>query len=49
MYWVSDAYLHPKPVKPTKPPTPPKPRKKTSRELLMSDLPPQCTGVLNAR
>ena len=51
MYWVSDAYLHPKsvkPVKPTKPPEPPKPRKRTSREMLMSDLPAECTGVLNA-
>jgi penicillin-insensitive murein endopeptidase len=47
MYWVSDAYLHPKPVKPTKP-VAPKPHKRTSRELLMSDLPPECTGVLNA-
>jgi penicillin-insensitive murein endopeptidase len=48
MYWVSDAYLHPKPVKPTKPATPPKPRKRTSREYLMSDLPAECRGVLNA-
>ena len=48
MYWVSDAYLHPKPVKPSNPPKPPVPRKRTSRELLMSDLPAECTGVLNA-
>ena len=48
MYWVSDAYLHPKAVKPVKPVTPPKPRKRSSREMLMSDLPAECTGVLNA-
>ena len=48
MYWVSDAYLHPKPVKPTNPPTPPKPRKRTAREYLMSDLPAECSGVLTA-
>ena len=44
-YWVSDAYLHPKPVKPPKNPPP---RKRTSRELLMSDLPAQCAAVLKA-
>ncbi len=48
MYWVSDAYLHPKPVKPPKNPPPPRPHKRTSREYLMSDLPAQCMGVLNA-
>jgi penicillin-insensitive murein DD-endopeptidase len=47
-YWVSDAFLHPKPVKPPKNPEPPKPRKRTSRELLMSDLPQQCMGVLKS-
>ena len=48
-YWVSDAYLHPKPTKPTNPPQPPKPRKRTAREFLMSDLPTQCAAVLSAR
>ncbi len=48
MYWVSDAYLHPKPVKPPKTPQPPKPRKKKSTELLMSDLPAACMSVLQA-
>jgi penicillin-insensitive murein DD-endopeptidase len=43
MYWVSNAYLHPKPVKPD----PTKPRKKGARELLVSDLPRQCRAVLN--
>ncbi len=47
-WWVSDAYLNPKPVKPPKDPQPPKPRKKKSTELLMSDLPPQCMGVLQS-
>jgi penicillin-insensitive murein endopeptidase len=47
MYWVSDAYLHPKPVKPTTP-TKPKPHKRTSREYLMSDLPAECMQVLKA-
>ncbi len=47
-YWVSDAYLHPKPVKPPKNPQPQKPRKRTSREMLMSDLPAQCRAVLKA-
>ncbi len=45
MYWVSDAYLHPKPVKPT---VPPPPHRRTSREFLMADLPQECTGILNA-
>jgi penicillin-insensitive murein DD-endopeptidase len=45
MYWVSDAYLHPKPPKN---PPPPKPHKRTSREFLMSDLPPQCAAVLSS-
>jgi penicillin-insensitive murein endopeptidase len=48
MYWVSEAYLNPKPVKPPKKPQPPKPRKKKSTELLMSDLPAQCMGVLQS-
>ena len=48
-YWVSDAYLHPKPVKPTKPAPPPKPRKRSARELLMSDLPAECAQVLAGR
>jgi penicillin-insensitive murein endopeptidase len=48
MFWVSDAYLNPKPVKPPKDPAPPKPRKKKSTELLMSDLPPQCMAVLQS-
>lgn len=42
-YWVSEAFLHPKPPKT---PPPPKPHKKTSREFLMSDLPAQCAAVL---
>ncbi len=45
MYWVSDAYLHPRPPKT---PPPPKPHKRTSREYLMSDLPPQCAAVLSS-
>jgi penicillin-insensitive murein DD-endopeptidase len=47
-WWVSDAYLHPKPVKPPKNPEPAKPRKRGARELLMSDLPQQCMAVLKA-
>ena len=47
-YWVSDAYLHPKPVKPPTPLQPPKPRKRGAREMLMSDLPAQCMAVLGA-
>lgn len=44
-WWVSDAYLHPKPVKN---PGPKPPHKKTSREFTMADLPAQCTAVLQA-
>lgn len=44
-YWVSNAYLHPKPVTPPKNPPP---RKRTARELLMSDLPSQCMAVLKS-
>ena len=47
-WWVSDAYLHPKPVKPPKNPQPPKPRKRGAREMLMADLPQQCLTVLKA-
>ena len=48
MYWVSDAYLHPKPPpKPTKP-VKPLPHKRTAREFLMSDLPAQCAAVLSS-
>ena len=47
-YWVSDAFLHPKPVKPSKNPEPPKPRKRGAREMLMADLPGQCMAVLKA-
>jgi penicillin-insensitive murein endopeptidase len=48
MYWVSDAYLHPKPPpKPTKP-VKPVPHKRTAREFLMSDLPAQCAAVLSS-
>lgn len=42
-WWVSNAYLHPKPMKPD----PNKPRKKGAREFLVSDLPRQCRAVLN--
>ena len=42
-YWVSNAYLHPKPN-----PNPP-PRKKGPKEFTMADLPAQCTGVLKAK
>lgn len=45
MWWVSDAYLHPKPPKN---PPPPQPHKRTSREYLMSDLPTQCAAILAA-
>ncbi|MEO8244649.1 MAG: penicillin-insensitive murein endopeptidase [bacterium] len=48
-WWVSDAYLHPKPVKPPKNAPPPPPRKRTSRQLLMSDLPAECMTVLKAK
>jgi penicillin-insensitive murein endopeptidase len=44
-YWVSDAYLHPKPVKN---PGPPPPHKKGPREFTMADLPQQCSAVLSA-
>ena len=44
-YWVSDAYLHPKPIKN---PGPPPPHKKTSREFVMADLPAQCVAVLKS-
>lgn len=44
-YWVSDAYLHPKPVKN---PGPKPPHKKGPREFTMADLPPQCSAVLSA-
>lgn len=47
-WWVSDAYLNPKPVKPPKSPTPAKPRKRGAREMLMADLPPQCLAVLQS-
>jgi penicillin-insensitive murein endopeptidase len=45
MYWVSNAYLHPKPSA-----TPaPKPTKRGARQMLMSDLPVQCASVLSAK
>ncbi len=44
-YWVSNAYLHPKPVKN---PGPKPPRKKGPREFTMVDLPQQCLAVLSA-
>ncbi|MBI1171029.1 penicillin-insensitive murein endopeptidase [bacterium] len=44
-YWVSDAYLHPKPVKN---PGPKPPHRKGPREFTMADLPPQCSAVLSA-
>ena len=44
-YWVSDAYLHPKPVK-NRGPKPP--HKKGPREFTMADLPQQCSAVLSA-
>jgi penicillin-insensitive murein endopeptidase len=44
-YWVSDAYLHPKPVKN---PGPKPPHKKGPREFTMADLPAQCAAVLSA-
>ncbi|GLS85994.1 penicillin-insensitive murein endopeptidase [Cypionkella aquatica] len=46
-WWVSDAYLNPKPVKPTKP-TKPVPHKKGPREFTMADLPRQCADVLSS-
>lgn len=44
-WWVSDAYLHPKPA-----PKPPKPvpHKKGPREFTMADLPRQCINVLSS-
>ncbi|MDO8984591.1 penicillin-insensitive murein endopeptidase [Cypionkella sp.] len=45
-WWVSDAYLNPKPVKN---PGPPPPRKKGPREFTMADLPRQCANVLSSR
>ena len=45
MYWVSDAYLHPKPPKT---PAPPAPHKKGPREFTMTDLPSQCASVLSS-
>jgi penicillin-insensitive murein DD-endopeptidase len=47
-WWVSEAYLHPKPVKPPKVPKPAPPRKRSAREMLMSDLPSQCRAVLKS-
>lgn len=49
MWWVSDAYLHPKKApKPTTPQPPPPPRKKSPREFTMADLPAQCSSVLSS-
>ncbi len=56
-WWVSDAFLHPKPPKappktgnpkPKPRPKPQKPKKRGPREYLMSDLPSQCAAVLSA-
>ena len=44
-WWVSDAYLNPKPTKPTKP----APHKKGPREFAMADLPRQCVDVLSSQ
>ena len=44
-YWVSNAYLHPKPDPNPKP----KPHKKHPREFIMADLPAQCVGVLKGK
>ena len=44
MWWVSDEYLHPKPVKNA----PKAPAKKHPRQYVMSDLPVQCASVLSA-
>lgn len=44
-YWVSDAYLHPKPPKN---PGPKPPQIKGPREFTMADLPQQCSAVLSA-
>ncbi|MEO6300613.1 MAG: penicillin-insensitive murein endopeptidase [Paracoccaceae bacterium] len=48
MYWVSDAYLHPKRVAKPTTPKPPKPHKKGPREFTMADLPAQCLNVLSS-
>lgn len=45
-WWVSDAYLNPKPVKN---PGPAAPRKKGPREFTMADMPRQCSDVLSSR
>ena len=45
-YWVSDAYLHPKPPAH---PVPPAPHKKGPREFTMADLPAQCASVLSSQ
>ncbi len=47
-YWVSDAYLHPKPAAKPTTPQPPKPHKKGPREFTMTDLPAQCASVLSS-
>ena len=47
-YWVSDAYLHPKPPPKSTKPVEPVPHKRTAREFLMSDLPAQCAAVLSS-
>lgn len=44
-WWVSDAYLHPKPPKK---PVKPAPHKKGPREFTMADLPRQCANVLSS-
>jgi penicillin-insensitive murein endopeptidase len=44
-WWVSDAYLHPKPPKH---PVKPAPHKKHPREFTMADLPRQCVDVLSS-
>lgn len=43
MYWVSDAYLHPKPSKE------PAPVVRGPRDYTMADLPKQCRNVLSSR
>lgn len=49
MWWVSDDYLHPKPVKKKKKSAEDDaPRKKGSREYTMADLPKQCKDVLSS-
>ena len=44
-WWVSEAYLHPKP---SKKPGKAAPRKKGPREFTMADLPRQCANVLSS-